>query len=370
MRAMVAAAAVALAVSASGCSALARDDTPPGAPSYPTTGDATATNVDPPGTASGTPQPEPVETSAVSPAGPVAAPTRCPKATVTVSTAAQLKKALSSAKAGAVVVLKPGRYVGEFRTARSGTGTKPITLCGTADAIIDGDGVNGGYGFHLDRAKYWRLLGFTVTNAQKGVMADGTVGSVIQGLTVHLIGDEAIHLRNFSTDNLVKGNVIYDTGNRREKFGEGIYVGSAHSNWCDVSGCKPDRSDRNRIEGNTISDTTAEAIDIKEGTSSGIVTKNSFDGSSLVKKGADSWVDVKGNSWLISSNTGVDSPMDGFQVHDVYEGWGRKNVFRSNKAVVNGPGFGFSLTPEQNNVVECNNSAAKAKEGLSNVACR
>jgi hypothetical protein len=359
-----------VAVLASSCSANPGDDMPPGASSglvteAPSTGNLDPHSSDPSLDATA----EPVETAAESPAGPVAAAVTCPKATVTVSTAKQLTAALGSAKAGAVIVLKPGRYVGEFRTTRSGTAAKPITLCGTSKAILDGDGIKGGYGFHLDGAKYWRLLGFTVTNAQKGVMADGTVGSVIQQLTVHKIGDEAIHLRKFSTDNVVKGNRIYDTGNRREKFGEGVYIGSAHSNWCDVTKCKPDKSDRNRVEGNTITDTTAEAIDIKEGTSSGVVTKNTFDGSGLVKSGADSWVDVKGNSWVISHNIGVDSPMDGFQVHDVYDGWGRKNVFRSNKATVNGPGFGFSLTPVQNNVVECSNSVSKAKEGFSNVSC-
>ena len=73
----------------------------------------------------------------------------------------------------------------------------------------DGNEILRGIDFHVDGADYVRIAGFTITNAQKGLMADGTVGSVFEALTVHHTGDEAIHLRNFSTDNVVRGNVIY-----------------------------------------------------------------------------------------------------------------------------------------------------------------
>jgi hypothetical protein len=101
-----------------------------------------------------------------------------------------------------------------------------------------------------------------------------------------------------------------------------------------------------------------------------VLRGNSFNGSGLASGGADSWVDVKGNDWVIEANEGVDSPTDGFQVHDVADGWGRGNVFRDNVATVNGSGFGFALRPEQDNVVECSNTASNAKKGLSNVPCR
>jgi parallel beta-helix repeat protein len=312
--------------------------------------------------------------SALPSAGPqptaTAAPASCGSATVTVNSATSLQAALSAAKPGDVIAMANGTYVGQFVATASGTADAPITLCGGAGSVIDGDGIDEGYGFHLDGAKYWVLTGFTVTNAQKGVMADGTVGSVIEGLTVHGIGDEGIHLRNFSTDNVVRGNTVYDTGNRRDKFGEGIYVGTAHSNWCTVSQCNEDHSDRNVVVGNTIYDTTAESVDIKEGTSDGVVKGNSFSGAAMTKKGGDSWVDVKGNDWVIEGNEGIDSPNDGFQVHEEWDGWGKGNVFRDNTATVNGPGFGFSLTPEADNVVKCDNTVSDAKEGFANVPCR
>ncbi|MEO5921410.1 MAG: right-handed parallel beta-helix repeat-containing protein [Pseudolysinimonas sp.] len=312
------------------------------------------------------PTPSPSESSE---APVVAAASGCPdKPTPTsVRSADELVGALADAAPGDVIVLSAGRYVGNFATVVSGTSTASITLCGPSDAILDGGDPEDGYVFHLDGASYWHLIGFTVTNGQKGVMADGTVGSVIEGLTVTHIGDEAIHLRRFSTDNTVMGNTISDTGLRKPKFGEGIYVGSAESNWCDVSGCQPDTSDRNIIDGNHISGTTSESIDVKEGTTGGIIRGNTFDGSSIVE--ADSWVDVKGNEWLVERNSGTNSPGDGFQTHEILDGWGTRNVFRDNVAVVNGPGFGFSLTPARDNVVTCGNTASSAGEGFSNVNC-
>lgn len=294
----------------------------------------------------------------------------CDGATITVDDADSLRAALAAAVAGDVIGLADGTYPGEFVATASGTADAPITLCGGAAAVLDGGGTSGGYVLHLDGATHWRLLGFTVQNGQKGVMADGTVGSEIRGLTVTGIGDEAIHLRRASTDNVVADNVISDTGLRKPKFGEGIYIGTAESNWCDVNACQPDPSDRNLIENNTISRTTAEAIDIKEGTRDGIVRGNSFDGSGIDPDGADSWVDVKGNGWLIDGNRGRNSPQDGFQTHEILDGWGTDNTFRGNVADVNGPGFGFSLTPVRGNVVTCDNTASGAAEGLSNVSCR
>jgi hypothetical protein len=199
-------------------------------------------------------------------------------------------------------------------------------------------------------------------------MADGTVGSILQGLTVYHTGHEAIHLRTNSTDNTVRGNRVSDTGHLKKKYGEGIYVGTASPNWCKVNACNPDRSDRNILVGNTIFGTTAESVDIKEGTTGGILVGNSFDGSHITD--ADSWVDVKGNAWVVENNTGVHSPGDGFQTHEILDGWGTNNVFRNNIAHVDGPGYGFAMTPALANVVECNNSVTGAASGKTVPPCK
>ncbi|HEY0258293.1 MAG TPA: right-handed parallel beta-helix repeat-containing protein [Lacisediminihabitans sp.] len=281
--------------------------------------------------------------------------------------ASELEDALAAAKPGATITLAPGTYTGNFVASVSGTASAPISLCGGADSILDGGDDSKGYVFHLDGASYWHLNGFTLRNGQKGLVADGTVGSLIEGLTVTGIGDEGIHLRKNSTDNTVTGNVVNHTGLHKAKFGEGIYIGTAKSNWCDISDCKPDNSDRNVVEKNVISDTTSESVDIKEGTTGGILRDNSFDGAGITA--ADSWVDVKGNGWTIEGNKGVNSPNDGFQTHQIVDGWGTKNVFRDNTSAVNGPGYGIASRPALGNIVECNNTVTGAASGASNIPC-
>ena len=293
----------------------------------------------------------------------------CPTATQSVSTAKELNSALSKALPGTVIQLSPGRYLGNFVAKAVGTAASPIWLCGDASTVLDGGKTKSGYVLHLDHSDYWHLLGFAVVDGQKGVVADGASNNIIEGLTVSSIGDEAIHLRSASTHNLVTRNVIDNTGLLKSKFGEGIYVGSAKSNWCTYSACGPDRSDDNTLSDNIISHTTAENIDIKEGTTAGIITGNSFDGVGMVQSAADSWIDVKGDGWTISSNRGVNSVNDGFQTHEIVSGWGTGNRFTNNTLSVNGPGFGIDLTPALGNTVSCSNTVSGAAKGLSNIPC-
>jgi hypothetical protein len=296
-------------------------------------------------------------------------PAGCP-AGVTVHDAAGLKQALSSAAAGGVILIGPGQYSGHFVATTSGTADAPITLCGSRDAILDGGDVKAGYTLYLNGVSWWRVIGFTVQNGQKGVMADHANHVHISGLYVHDIGDEGIHLRSFSSDNTIQGVQVRNTGLRNKKFGEGIYVGTANSNWCKYSGCGPDQSDRNVIRDSDVSNTTAENIDIKEGTTAGQILNNKLSGEGMVASAASAWINVKGNGWTVSGNTGRSSLKDGFQVHRVYAGWGQGNVFQDNHAEVDGPGYGFYVqSASLATVLACSNTETGAAKGLSNIAC-
>jgi hypothetical protein len=252
----------------------------------------------------------------------------------------------------------------------SGTADAPITLCGSKDSVLDGGSIKLGYTLYLNGASWWRLIDFSVQGGQKGVVTDHATHDLISGLNVHDIGDEAIHLRSFSTDNIVEGNTVRSTGLLRAKFGEGIYVGTANSNWCKYTSCAPDNSDRNVIRNNDISQTTAENIDIKEGTTGGQIIDNMLSGDGMASGAASAWVNVKGNDWTVTGNVGRHSMKDGFQVHRVYAGWGLRNIFRSNKAEVDGPGFGFYVQfAALAAVIACDNVAIGAASGLSNTKC-
>jgi hypothetical protein len=278
-----------------------------------------------------------------------------------------------------VIELADGTYEGQFTVSTSGTGAAPSWLCGGSGAVLRGPGTEHGVVLHLQQVSNWRLVGFTVREGQKGVMADGVTGSVFQGLTVTEIGDEAVHLRTASSGNVVRGLTISDTGLRTEKYGEGIYVGSAVSNWCEISDCEPDRSDHNVIVANTIGGTAAENVDVKEGTTGGVLAGNTFDGAGM-QGDADSWVDVKGNGWLIQDNRGRTAARSGFQVNVAAEGWGSGNTFDGNTADVDGgSGYGYEMGPAARgddpdgtatgNRVTCTNTATGAAEGVTDTAC-
>jgi hypothetical protein len=287
---------------------------------------------------------------------------------VTVRTPDELREALGSATAGTVIAVADGPYPGEFRAASAGTAQRPIWLCGSRRAVLGNVTPQGRYTLHVDHASHWRIQGLTVSGGRKGVMVDASHHVVLEGLLVTGSGDEAIHLRDGSTDNVVRGNVVRDTGRRKPKFGEGVYVGTAESNWCAISDCHPDRSDRNLVEGNDIAGVSAEGIDIKEGTHAGVVRDNLLSGAAATA--ADSAVDVKGNGWKVIGNTVVDVPQDGFQVHEITDGSGDANVFVANTGHGQLPGYLINVTGSgRRNQVSCDNTAARPGGRVTNVTC-
>ena len=253
---------------------------------------------------------------------------------VEVATAEALASALALARPGDVIQMADGIYRGNFAATVSGTGEAPITLWGSRAAILDGGTIKNGYGFHL-RADHWVLSGFSVRNARKGIMTDGAHHNVLEGLEVSRIGEEGIHFRSFSSDNLLEGSWIHDVGRLTPRFGEGVYIGSASSNWSERTRGLPDECDRNRVVGNLIGpDVAAECVDAKEGSTGGEVRGNVF--LATGGRGARSWVDLKGNRFTVEDNTGSYRPTPDFQrpvrVVETLPGWGLDNVVRNNPA--------------------------------------
>jgi hypothetical protein len=283
---------------------------------------------------------------------------------VPVASMSGLQSALWAAQPGDRIDMAPGVYVGRLViTDRNGTASSRITLCGPRDAIIDGGSIKSGYAMHLKAVKYWNLVGFTVTDGQKGIILDSSDYNTLSNLLVHSIGMEAVHFRTTSRFNRIEASEIRQTGRFRPEYGEGVYIGSAKSNLVG------DNSDFNQVIANRIGpDVTAEGIDIKEYSSSGIVTDNYFDGVGMSGKNyADSWIDVKGNGYYIARNTGNWTLQDGFQTHNVVNGWGSYNVFDANTLGVYNKGFGILTAKHSVNIIRCNNIIKAAASGLSNL---
>jgi hypothetical protein len=187
-------------------------------------------------------------------------------------------------------------------------------------------------------------------------------------------GEEGIHLRRSSSNDTVSNCLISDTGSAdfhdAHHSGEGLYIGSSYTNWDRYTAGHPDSSDNTRVARNTFSHTTAENVDVKEGTVGGLIVGNTFDGSGMDPQAADSWVDIKGNDYMVIGNRGFAAPVDGFETHVQLPGWGMGNVFSDNVAHVDAGGYGFNIdTTGGGNVVRCNNDADAAKRGLSDLHC-
>ena len=300
--------------------------------------------------------------------------------TVNVSTATMLKDALANARSGDDIVLADGIYKGHFviEPGKDGTISQPIWLRGSRNAILDGDNINTGYVLYL-QSSYWIVKGITITNGLKGIMADGVTNDIIDSVKVFSIGEEAIHLRKFSSHNTIRNAKITNTGLKTPDYGEGIYIGSAKSNWATYTNGNPDLCDSNLVTNNHIGPgIAAECIDIKEGTTGGIIRGNYFDATGITgANSADSWMDVKGNGYLIENNTGFNPAgsvlTDGYHVNVAYSGWGNYNTFKNNVCNVNAPGYGFNIRLSSSNgtavgnKVFMGNTVNGAAKGISNI---
>jgi parallel beta-helix repeat protein len=311
-------------------------------------------------------------TGAVALAGVILAPATAHAATVTnVSTSAQLKTALGNAKPGDTIHLTDGTYTGKFEASAAGTGAAPITLTGSRAAVLTTGSTGSGYALHVTGG-HWNLTGFRVDKAAKGIVLDDSDYTVISSVDVGHIGQEGVHVRHSSTNVVLRNSYVHDTGLTSSSYGEGVYVGSANSNWSSVMGSSssPDKSDNVLIQNNRIEDNAAEGIDIKEGTTGGRITGNTFRHSGYSgDNSADSWVDVKGNGYAVSGNSGSSTLEDAFQVHSVLSGWGGGNDFAANTVTGGVPGYEVNnASTTAGNVVHCKTSGAGS--GLTNKGCK
>ena len=155
--------------------------------------------------------------------------------------------------------------------------------------------------FFVDGAKNVRLSGFTVSESFQGVWVKSGSNVAVANLFVHHIGYEAIHLRIYTTDSYVVGNLIEDTGFADARYGEGVYIGTSPENWNRDNNGDPDESSRNMVAGNTINRTGAEQIEPKAGTADGTIRDNvlnSYRGNAFT----NSMILVGGDNYSIISN--------------------------------------------------------------------
>jgi hypothetical protein len=130
---------------------------------------------------------------------------------------------------GDTIELAPGHYSDKFVASVQATAAAPITVVGSCASVLDGGPPASGYALYLVGANHWRLAGFTVTGAQKGIMG--------AALRPHRVVPPDRRQRRAGGRAPVQ--LLRDTGTVEPRFGEGLYLGSAESNWTTKSGGKP-----------------------------------------------------------------------------------------------------------------------------------
>ena len=239
--------------------------------------------------------------------------------------------------------------------------------CGSRSAVLTGD-------TRLNNADWWVLQGFTMRDGFQPIYAMGANNNRIQGLEIYNTGQEAIHFRCGSSDNVVQGNWIHDTGRSTPQYGEAVYLGTDQTQWSSMCGStQPDRSDRNKVIDNQFGpNVRGDHIDIKEGTTGGVIRGNNFNGTgtALISGMVYDWITVKGNNYTIEDNRGSRAPRDGIWGFVKVQGWGNNNVYRGNVFDVQASGYGIRSDGGSGNVVYCDNVVTNAGSGRSNLSCR
>jgi len=250
-----------------------------------------------------------------------------------------LSRAASDARPGDLIQLGrsvdggriPGRWSTEGRSVGQGTADQPVTLCATPGVSIDGGNWQSGAPvLHLSGLSHWTVTGVTVERGLKGVMMDACAHVQLDRISVHTIGQEAVHFRSNTHHCSLRRSSVSNTGLAAAQFGEAVYIGTALSNMAAAD--QWDRSDFNTVELNALGPgVTADLIDIKEGSCCGRVLNNTFDGrGQSATAGVSSWVNVKGNDYWLQGNSGVNTPADGFVTFVVAPGWGQNATFVAN----------------------------------------
>jgi len=269
------------------------------------------------------------------------------------TSAEQIQAAFSAAQPGDVIRIAPGTYTGTkqnvvsniypyFHGTTNGTKAAPIRVESTdADnpAILQGNGATiNGYGLYIT-GDHWHIHNIVVTKAKKGIMLDNANYCVLKGISVHDVGEEAIHVRDGSSNNWIDSCFVSNTGLSTPGYGEGVYVGSDKGKWEKFA----KECDSTRITRCTIGPgVTAEHIDVKEGSSFTLIEHCVFEGAGISgANSAGSFVDIKGNDVIVRNCIGYrrnnSAIVAAFEIHQQVQGWAVRAHFETNTVYLDAP---------------------------------
>jgi hypothetical protein len=301
---------------------------------------------------------------------------------VNVSTVSDLTSATLNAKAGDTIWVAGGKYelptsnckndtfvnstgrdCGLLWLGADGTAANPVVLAGSDPAnppeIYSSD-VAHNYGIHVT-GNYVILKNLKVHTFSKGVVFDNSIGALMEDCEVFHTGNEIVHVRDSSQQVTLNRNFIHGSGFEKSQYGEGIYVGTYNTGWASSQESEKSsfwgtaasqhrysgydwRVNDTKITCNIVKATTAENIDVKEGTIRGIVQGNMFIGDSCNFNGEvdydDANIDMKGASWTVSGNYFYNSKKQGLPYYNSHFRYFVEEVVMPSNGVKTGSNIG------------------------------
>ena len=241
--------------------------------------------------------------------------------------------AMRNANPGDEIIVAPGTYepankfsygnkATRFGSDKNGTQSEPITLRAQNSnnrPIFKGpDGRYDGYGLYI-LGDYWIVKDIIIEECQKGIVFDNANNGILDNVLVRNIGEEGIHLRDGSSNNLVTRCEVTNTGLVKPGVGEGLYSGSdrkQHETNPDNASKLAFPGDRNDnlynpdCFNNTFEfcvigpNIAAEGADIKEGTKNTIIRNSVFSAQGITgENSSDAFIDLKGAYGFVYNNT-------------------------------------------------------------------
>ena len=219
-----------------------------------------------------------------------------------------IQQALDAVQPGDTIYLGDGDYFQALITKRHGTANAPITIVGSANAVLRG-AANEGRIFQINH-DYYVLDGWTINGhdgsgnstgdyrdkllyvhgqaaAYGGEVRRGPRGLEVRNMRFMNAGGECIRLRYFVQQANIHHNTISNCGiydfvlNGGGKNGEGIYIGTAADQWGD--GKNPtneaDGSNANYVHHNVFNTQGNECTEVKEGGTGNIIEYNDCTGN-------------------------------------------------------------------------------------------
>ncbi len=260
---------------------------------------------------------------------------------ITCNTIPCIQNAMANAQPGDEIIIEKGTYTftnedkipGAFgrnaylHSSKNGKSTDRIILRGKSPSerpVIQGVNYDDGYLLGLE-GNYWTIQDIEFKTGSKGVILDNADYTMLIGLEIHDVGEEALHFRHGTTNSVADNCFIHDTGRNSDKtdFGEGVYIGSDRSvhnlayndteTYCPDWKRKQGRCGRfynPSVNNITVKNSrigpnvTAEHFDVREGTCQIFIEGNTLDAKGMILKDfQDSFIDLKGSYCHVRNNT-------------------------------------------------------------------